>query len=76
MTRNEKIAFWAAGACTAAFLADVVAGAFLRAEFLSDVAQALLLALSCSFFVAGLLLVEADEKPGATSNMNGEEETR
>lgn len=76
MTRNEKIAFWASGLCAALFSADVAVGAFLRAEFLSDVAQALLLALSCGFFVAGLLLVEADEKPGETSNTNGEEETR
>jgi hypothetical protein len=54
----------------------VVAGAFFRAAFLSDVAQAMMLALSCSFFVAGLLFIEAQNKAGETSIMNGEEETR
>lgn len=76
MTRSGKIAFWASGLCAAVFSVDVVAGAFFRAEFLSDVAQAMTLALSCSFFVAGLLFIEAQNKAGENSITNGEEETR
>ena len=76
MRQAEKPAFWMAGLAMALFAADVTAGAFFRAAFLSDVAQALLLALSCGFFVAGLLLIEAKQNPGETSIMNGEEETR
>ncbi|WP_299865554.1 hypothetical protein [uncultured Hoeflea sp.] len=76
MTRSGKLAFWVALLCAALFSADVVAGAFFRAAFLSDVAQALVLALSCSFFVAGLLFIERQNKAGETSNINGEENTQ
>ncbi|MEQ8307923.1 MAG: hypothetical protein RIA09_15310 [Hoeflea sp.] len=76
MTRSGKIAFWVSGLCAVVFSANVVAGAFYRAEFLSDVAQASLLALSCSFFVVGLLFIEAQNKTGENSITNGEEETR
>ncbi|OCW58337.1 hypothetical protein AWJ14_13465 [Hoeflea olei] len=60
----------------ALFAADVVAGAFFRAAFLTDLQQAVLLALSCSFFVAGLLIIEAGGARDTTSAHNGEEETR
>lgn len=76
MTQAGKPAFWMAGLFMALFTVDVAVGAFFRAAFLSDVAQAVLLAFSCGFFVAGLLIIEAKEKRGETSLMNGEEETR
>lgn len=76
MTRLGKAVFWVSGLCAAVFSVDVVAGAFFRAGFLSDVAQALTLAFSCSFFVAGLLFIEEQNKAGENSITNGEEETR
>ena len=71
-----KIAFSVAALLMALFTADVIAGAFFRAAFLSDVAAASMLAISCSFFVVGLLVNEAKAKRGETSFANGEEETR
>tara|TARA_R110002020_G_scaffold160169_3_gene344520 strand:- start:879 stop:1109 length:231 start_codon:yes stop_codon:yes gene_type:complete len=76
MTQAGKPVFGIAGLLMTVFAADIMAGAFFRAAFLSDVAQALLLGLSCGFFVAGLLLIEAKEGPGGTSFTTGEEETR
>lgn len=76
MTQAGRLAFWTAGLFMALFTVDVVAGAFFRVAFLSDVTQAVFLTLSCSFFVAGLLVIEAKERRGETSLMNGEEETR
>lgn len=76
MTQAGRPAFWIAALSMGLFAADVVAGAFFRAAFLSDVASALVLAISCGFFVAGLLIDEARAKRGGTSLANGEEETR
>lgn len=76
MTQAEKPAFWIAALFMTLFTADVVTGAFFRATFLSDVMQAALLTLSCGFFVAGLLLIEARKKRSETSVTNREEETR
>ncbi|WP_417414139.1 hypothetical protein [Hoeflea sp.] len=76
MTQAGKPAFWMAALFMALFAVDVMAGAFFRAAFLSDVMQAALLTLSCGFFVAGLLLIEAREKRGEASLPNREEETR
>ena len=76
MTQAGKPAFWIAGLCMGLFSADVVAGAVFRSAFLSDVAAALTLAISCGFFVAGLLIDEARAKRGGSSFANGEEETR
>tara|TARA_R110002020_G_scaffold87061_16_gene215045 strand:+ start:9394 stop:9624 length:231 start_codon:yes stop_codon:yes gene_type:complete len=76
MTRAGKLAFWMASLFMALFTVDVVTGAFFRAAFLSDLAQAVLLTLSCGSFVAGLLVIEASEKRGETSLMTREEETR
>lgn len=72
----DKLAFWMAGLFMALFTADVAAGAFYRAAFLSDVRQALVLAISCSFFVAGILLLEGRNKRGGSTTLHTEEETR
>jgi hypothetical protein len=45
----------------ALFTADVLAGAFFRAAFMSDVAEALVLAISCCFFVVGILSLEGQQ---------------
>lgn len=76
MTQAGKPAFWMAGLFGALFTADVVAGAFFRAAFLSDVAGALVLAISCSFFVAGILLLEGQGKGDESTTIHREEETR
>ncbi len=76
MTQAGKPAFWIAGLLMVLFIADVTAGAFFRAAFLSDVAAALVLAISCSFFVAGLLLLEGQEKRDDTTTTHREEETQ
>lgn len=76
MTGPGKLVFSVALLCAAAFAADVIAGAFFRAAFLTDVTQALVLALACSFFVAGLLFIEAQNQEDEISNKNGEEETQ
>jgi hypothetical protein len=76
MTQVAKPAFWMAALFMVLFTADVVAGAFFRAAFLSDVMEALVLAISCSFFVAGILLLEGREKAGDSTTMHREEETR
>lgn len=69
-------AFWMAGLFMALFTTDVAAGAFFRAAFLSDVWQALILAISCCFFVAGILLLEGRNKRGESTTLHREEETR
>ena len=76
MTQAEKSSFWMAGLFTVLFTADVIAGAVFRAAFLSDVMEALVLVISCSFFVAGILLLERQEKDGETTTLHREEETR
>jgi len=76
MTQAGKPAFWMAGLFMALFVADVMAGAFFRAAFLSDVMEALVLAISCSFFVAGILLLEGQEKGDESTTLHREEETR
>ncbi len=76
MTQAGRPAFWMAGLFMALFTADVVAGALFRAAFLSDVMGALMLAISCSFFVVGILLLEGREKAGDSTAMHREEETR
>jgi len=72
----HKPAFGMAVLFMALFTADVAAGAFFRAAFLTDVRQALVLAVSCSFFVAGLLLLEGQKKRGGSTTLHREEETR
>ena len=76
MTQAGKPAFWMAALFLGVFVADVVAGAFFRAAFLSDVMEALVLAISCSFFVAGILLLEGQVKGDDSTAMHREEETR
>jgi hypothetical protein len=76
MTQAGKSAFWMAGLFMALFAADVTAGAFFRAAFLSDVMEALALAISCSFFVAGILLLEGQGKGDQSTTLHREEETR
>lgn len=76
MTQAGRPAFRIAALFMAVFAADVVAGAFFRAAFLSDVMQALVLAISCSFFVAGILLLEGQARRDDSTAMHREEETR
>ena len=76
MTQAGKPVFWMAALFMALFVADVVAGAFFRAAFMSDVMEALVLAISCSFFVAGILLLEGQTKGDESTAMHREEETR
>lgn len=75
MTQVGKSAFWMAALSMALFAADVTAGAFFRAAFLSDVTEALVLAISCSFFVAGILLLERQETADEATTHTREEET-
>ena len=72
----SKAAFWIAGLLMALFIADVVAGAFFHTALMSDVAEALVLAISCCFFVAGILQLEAQEKSGDSAILHREEETQ
>lgn len=76
MTQAAKRTFWLAGLFMALFTVDVLAGAFFRAAFLSDVTEALVLAISCSFFVAGILIIEAQTKSGDSTLIDREEETQ
>lgn len=76
MMQAGKPAFWMSALFMMLFVADVVAGAFFRAAFLSDVMEALVLAISCSFFVAGILLLEGQVKGDQSTSMHREEETR
>ncbi|MCZ4291311.1 hypothetical protein [Hoeflea alexandrii] len=76
MTQAGRPAFRIAALFMAVFGADVVAGAFFRAAFLSDVMQAVMLAISCSFFVAGILLLERQAGRDDSTAMHREEETR
>lgn len=76
MTQAGKSAFWIAALFMVLFTADVLAGAFFRAAFMSDVAEALVLAISCCFFVVGILSLEGRERGGQSTTIQGEEETR
>ena len=73
MTQALKPVFWMAGLFMALFTADVVAGAFFHAAFLTDVMEALVLAISCGFFVSGILLLEGRQKGGDSTTPNWEE---
>lgn len=76
MTQAGKPAFWMAGLLMVLFIADVTAGAFFRAAFMSDVAEALVLAISCCFFVVGILSLEGQGNEGESTTLQREEETR
>lgn len=75
MTQAIKPVFWMSGLFMALFTADVVAGAFFRAAFLSDVTEAVVLAISCSFFVSGILLLEGRKKSDDSTTHHREENT-
>lgn len=76
MTQARKSAFWIAALLMALFTADVLAGAFFRADFMSDVAEALVLAISCCFFVVGILSLEGQRSDDESMTIQREEETR
>ncbi|MBV6648630.1 MAG: hypothetical protein KI789_02800 [Hoeflea sp.] len=76
MTQARKSAFWIAALFMALFTADVLAGAFFRAAFMSDVAEALVLAISCCFFVVGILSLEGQRSDDESMTIQREEETR
>lgn len=76
MTQARKSAFWIAALLMALFTADVLAGAFFRAAFMSDVAEALVLAISCCFFVVGILSLEGQRSDDESMTIQREEETR
>tara|TARA_R110001606_G_C15046837_1_gene613010 strand:- start:242 stop:472 length:231 start_codon:yes stop_codon:yes gene_type:complete len=76
MTQAGKSAFWIAALFMVLFIADVLAGAYFRSAFMSDVTEALVLAISCCFFVVGILSLEGRGSDDESITNQREEETR
>lgn len=64
MNRSYQMLFLSAG-LIALFFADVIAGAYFRAAFLSDVAAVLTLAMSSIAFTIAIVNQEREQRAGA-----------